>query len=628
MTLDLRSIPAAIVNLPTDKHRRAFMEEQFGSLGIQTKFVPGVTKFGKKKSVAAAYINAFEAMDQAPFVVFDDDQELLWDDCILPDIPADADIIYLATRNSGCLPDRPENKKKFGFHAYDGLALAEAFDETYLRLYSMISSMAVFVVSERGRERYRLELKKAYNRSTAADIRYAFAMPSLNVYALRQPMFAEKQSLQVPSKSGDLRVAATHTPLIVTTEGEVREASHRLRNLKVEAKRDVATQALNWEVLEVKPTTIVTPPATPALRLPGYNQDILKDRIEVIENAKVFPPDPTTNSCGVTDANGAFSRFSQEFKTPRRPSPPPEERRTNLDLPRLEGTYLYGGWLHPHFGHFLAESTARLWALEEYKEQIDGILYIPIGPKSIWRARKAYAPIIDIFSGGIPIIPETHPKTVERLILPEPGFGHQGRMRGTERYKNFMRKSVAETINPKGSERLYVSRSELNDTRGGVFGEKLIEAFMVANGYEIFHPQQHSAAEQLARYRAARYLVSLDGSALHFAAYALQPGAKVAIIKRRKSDIPDNISLQLGRFADAEVDLIEVIKRMWVKAGTRHIDHRSFGELDLAQLSGMLFDRGFLDKPDQLRNMRQEEIHAYLDSRHAGANKLAPIDAP
>ena len=253
-------------------------------------------------------------------------------------------------------------------------------------------------------------------------------------------------------------------------------------------------------------------------------------------------------------------------------------------------------------------------------------LYIPIGPKTIWRTRKSYAPIINVFSGGLPIIPETQPKTVERLIVPEPGFGHQSRMRGTDKYKNTMRRRVAETIAPEGSERLYVSRSELNDTRGSVFGEKLIEACMAANGYEIFHPQQHSAAEQLARYRAARYLVSLDGSAIHFAAYALQPGAKVAIIKRRKSDIPDNMARQLGRFADAEVDLIEVIKTMWVKAGTRHIDHRSFGELDLVQLSKILFERGFLSKPDQLRNMRQDEIREYLDARHTGANELAPID--
>ena len=625
MTLDLRSIPAAIVNLPTDKHRRAFMEEQFGSLGIQTKFVPGVTKFGKKKSVAAAYINAFEAMDQAPFVVFDDDQELLWDDCILPDIPADADIIYLATRNSGCLPDRPENKKKFGFHAYDGLALAEAFDETYLRLYSMISSMAVFVVSERGRERYRLELKKAYNRSTAADIRYAFAMPSLNVYALRQPMFAVKQSLQVPSKSGDLRVAATHTPLIVTTEGEVREASHRLRNLKVQAKRDVATQALNWEVLEVKPTTIVTPPATPALRLPGYNQDILKDRIEVIENAKVFPPDPTTNSCGVTDANGAFSRFSQEFRYPKRSCPPPEERRFKQELPRLEGTYLYGGWLHPHFGHFLAESTARLWALEEYKEQIDGILYIPIGPKSIWRARKRYKPIIDILSGGLPVIPETQAKSVERLIVPEPGFGHQNRMQGSDKYIQVMRRRVAETIQPTGGDRLYVSRTGLYDRRGNAFGEHLIEACMAANGYEIFHPQRHTAAEQLARYRAASYVAMLEGSAAHFAAYALQPHAKLTIIPRRTANVTQEMAGQLRRFAQAEVIVADVIKQMWVREGGNRIDYSSYAELDLVRLSDILFQHGFLNKPGQMEDMSEEAIYDYLESREEDAPNLVPF---
>jgi hypothetical protein len=563
-------------------------------------------------------------MGQSPFIVFDDDQELLWDDCILPDIPTDADIIYLATRNSGCLPDTPENKAKFGFHAYDGLALAESYDDTYLRLYTMISSMAVFVVSERGRERYRLELKKAFNRSTAADIRYAFAMPSLNVYALRQPMFAEKQSLQVPSKSGDLRVAETHTPLIVTAENDVRVSEHRIRSLKVQAKRDPETKTLNWEVLEVLSAEDAVSLAKPAVRLPGYNRDILKDRIEIVENAKVFPPDPESRSCGVTDAEGNFLRFSQEFKTPRRPSPPPEEWRTNQDLPRLEGTYLYAGWLHPHFGHFLLESTTRLWALSEMKDEIDGILFIPVGPNSIWRTRKAYAPIINMFSGGLPIVPETHPKIVEKLIVPEPGFGRESRMKGSDKYIDSTRKQVAEKITPAGFERLYISRTDLNENRGGVFGEHLIEQFMRENGYEIFHPQNYSSDEQLARYAAARYIVSLDGSALHFAAYALKPGAKVGIIARRKSNVIDEIANQLRRFAQADVDVFDVIKKMWIKEGSRRIDYSSFGELDLVGLSQMLLEQGFLVQTSKLENMRQEDIFAFLEARRNDVPNLVP----
>ena len=601
------------------------MEEQFTSLGIEVQFIPGVTKFGKKKSVAAAYANAFDAMGQSPFIVFDDDQELLWDDCILPDIPTDADIIYLATRNSGCLPDTPENKAKFGFHAYDGLALAESYDDTYLRLYTMISSMAVFVVSERGRERYRLELKKAFNRSTAADIRYAFAMPSLNVYALRQPMFAEKQSLQVPSKSGDLRVAETHTPLIVTAENDVRVSEHRIRSLKVQAKRDPETKTLNWDVLEVLPAVAASQSEKPTVRLPGYNQDILKDRIEIIENAKVFPPDPESRSCGVTDAEGNFLRFSQEFRYPKRPCPPPEERRFKKELARLEGTYLYAGWLHPHFGHFLAESTTRLWALEEHKNQIDGILYIPIGPKSIWRARKTYSPIIDIFSGGLPVIPETQAKNVERLIVPEPGFGHQDRMQGSEKYVNMMRRCVEDTIPAAGSNRLYISRTALYDRRGNAFGEHLIEEFMAANGYDIFHPQRHTAAEQLARYRAARYVAMLDGSAAHFAAYALQRNAKVMIIPRRKANVTKEMAGQLRRFAQADVTVADVIKQMWVREGRSRIDYSSYAELDLVLLSEILFQNGFVSSPEKMQDMSKAEIYDYLQNREDDAPNLVPF---
>jgi capsular polysaccharide biosynthesis protein len=273
----------------------------------------------------------------------------------------------------------------------------------------------------------------------------------------------------------------------------------------------------------------------------------------------------------------------------------------------------------------LAESTTRLWALEEHKNQIDGILYIPIGPKSIWRARKTYSPIIDIFSGGLPVIPETQAKNVERLIVPEPGFGHQDRMKGSEKYVNMMRRCVEDTIPAAGSNRLYISRTALYDRRGNAFGEHLIEEFMAANGYDIFHPQRHTAAEQLARYRAARYVAMLDGSAAHFAAYALQRNAKVMIIPRRKANVTKEMAGQLRRFAQADVTVADVIKQMWVKEGRSRIDYSSYAELDLVLLSEILFQNGFVSSPEKMQDMSKAEIYDYLQNREDDAPNLVPF---
>ncbi len=629
MVFDLRNVPSVVVNLPSDTHRRDYMTNLFTKLGMPHSFVPGITRFGKKKNVAAAYAGGFDSIEKSPFIIFDDDQELLWQDCVLPHVPDDADIIYLATRNSGCLPDKPEYKSQFGLNAYDGLALAESYDDTYFRLYSMISSMAILICSERGKNRYRLELRKAFNRSTAADIRYAFAMPDLNVYALRTPMFAENQSLQVAAKSDEGRRAMTHTPLREVTENEIRIARHRHRKMAVKAVRDEVTKALNWEVLQaVQPTEVLSAIEQTPVKLPGYNRDVLKDRLEIIQNAKVFPPHTETGSCGVTDEIGRFCKLSAEYRWIKRRMPAPETSRHEHGFKELKGTYVYGGWMHPHFGHFLAESIVRLWALGEDHGPIDGIVFIPYGPKTIWRTRKAYLPMLRIFTGDLPIIPQVNQAIVERLIVAEPGFGHQSRMAGSPKFIDFFRRQVATKIAPQGPERLYVSRSNLNPKRGGVFGEKLLEEFLISEGYEVFHPQQHSAEEQLARYAAARYLISLDGSPLHFAAFALQPGAKVGIIKRRYSSIPEQMVTHINRFSGADVSLFDHIEEMWVNEKSRRVDYSSMGRLDLVAITKGLKQKGFTAQDGLMAPLSIDQINQELAARPDEAGRLVPYEKP
>ena len=55
---------------------------------------------------------------------------------------------------------------------------------------------------------------------------------------------------------------------------------------------------------------------------------------------------------------------------------------TEPDMPKeitqkIPGRWLWGGVLWAHFGHFLVESTARLWALANLDAPVDGVLLSP-----------------------------------------------------------------------------------------------------------------------------------------------------------------------------------------------------------------------------------------------------------
>ncbi len=313
----------------------------------------------------------------------------------------------------------------------------------------------------------------------------------------------------------------------------------------------------------------------------SYNATAMSDEVVVLQNAVVCPPDED-GRCGVLDAEGNFVTFSLDYVRPRRAREAPDPAVLTGPLADLPGRHLFAGPLHPHFGHFLLESTPRLWALDT--EKVASVLFIPYGPNSFWRARRAYAPFLEILCSGLPVTRVNQPTRVEELVVPDPGFGHEARMRGTYRYRLFTRDRVTAAITAAGPEKLYISRSGLNDNRGGIFGEAEIEAVLAEDGYEIFHPQRHSYREQLERYAAARQIIALDGSALHMAAYALRPDAHVAIIARRRSPILARLADQLVRFSGATVDVVDCLTACWVKEGTTRIDYASIGEVDMPAL--------------------------------------------
>jgi hypothetical protein len=352
-----------------------------------------------------------------------------------------------------------------------------------------------------------------------------------------------------------------------------------------------------------------------------YNKTGMTDRFLVLKDAVVCPPD-ADGRCGVLDAEGNFVDFSLDYLRPRRARVPPDPAVLEQPLAHLAGRHLFAGPLHPHFGHFLLESTPRLWVLGVDSDPIESVLFIPFGPNSIWRARKAYRPFLEIFCGDRPLEPISGPTRVDTLVVPDPGFGHEARMVGSPHYRSFMRGRVAAEITADGPERLYISRSGLNDNRGGILGETIIEEVLASNGYEIFHPQRHSARVQLARYAAARQILALDGSALHMAAYAVQPDCRIGMIARRRSDILPRLANQLKLFSGADVRTLDCLVANWVKAGSTRIDYSSIGEVDLVALFARMQAEGFIETvPDSIA-MTPEAIGAGRPSLD-GMDRLA-----
>jgi hypothetical protein len=63
--------------------------------------------------------------------------------------------------------------------------------------------------------------------------------------------------------------------------------------------------------------------------------------------------------------------------------------------------------------------------------------------------------------------------------------------------------------------KVWVSRRKLDITQGGLSQETLIEENLSKDGWDIFHPQEHSIGEQLELYSKCFIIAGIQGSAIH-----------------------------------------------------------------------------------------------------------------
>lgn len=250
--LDLRKIPAAVINIPTSVSRRSHIEKHFGAIGLKYTFVDGVTGAGKIRGCARSHSAAFDTIGSAPFMVFEDDVELVWEAPILPYVPQDADAIYLGTNTGGCFPNTIDNKERFGHRSLAGFALATEFDNLYLRLHSMVSAHAILFLNDAARHLYRENLRIADKRKTPLDVRYAYLMSKLQVYGLREPMFVESQDLQTGNKKSAARGEITRKPLTASRPGDIKIGVKRGQRVTACVVETTAGR-LEWSVVDLEP---------------------------------------------------------------------------------------------------------------------------------------------------------------------------------------------------------------------------------------------------------------------------------------------------------------------------------------------------------------------------------------
>lgn len=350
----------------------------------------------------------------------------------------------------------------------------------------------------------------------------------------------------------------------------------------------------------------------PALRL---DLNDTANALRLVKDAYVVPPPLAERpsrftASGVLDSEGNLVEQSVSWSTStERVNQTPEKP---IEAKRLQGKYIFGGILYGHFGHFIVESLSRLWALDAEGVEADGILFTPkvvtFAESSALKQQKLAA----LLGSRLPFVVAREPLQVDELYVPAQGFGMNDLIDGSTAYRNFFNTHAGAAIEPMGEEKLYISRSLLPRDRGSVLGEYKLEEYLREEGYDIFHPQRATAEEQIARYKAARLIVSVDCSPVHMLAYVGNASQNAAIILRRSLTIGFFLSRQLQIFKGMKAEEMNCLVDDWFPTPGHRPSRSSFGELDFGALHARLLASGHIKGKTPWPSLTADERAAEL----------------
>jgi capsular polysaccharide biosynthesis protein/Flp pilus assembly protein TadD len=251
--------------------------------------------------------------------------------------------------------------------------------------------------------------------------------------------------------------------------------------------------------------------------------------IRTFENARVSRIRASAGGDVLEDlSGGAFTSAGEFIEASAQPR---SDGRNAIRLAQARATAapgnhlraaVFGGVAFDHFGHFLLETTARLWCLPEYQSL--PWLFLTDGRPGLKSYQMDFLQLLGL--GRDQIIPVSDWLAVEALIIPEPAFVYHHY--ASYAYRDMFRRARCPQEASAGR-RIFVSRG--NTSMALTVGERELEALLAEDGWEIAHPETLPAAAQAALFRGDNILLGLQGSAMHLGLFA-PPGRQVVHLCR------------------------------------------------------------------------------------------------
>lgn len=170
---------------------------------------------------------------------------------------------------------------------------------------------------------------------------------------------------------------------------------------------------------------------------------------------------------------------------------------------------IYGGYLFEHWGHFLVESTCRLWYVLQNVSDTRPVVFAVSRKPS-----KVFTDFFDFLGLKDRILFVNRPTRFKNVSVPEPSFVFCRQDRMSPLFlMPFDR--IVEQVESAGFDKVYLSKSKWTGLDFQCFGEEKLERAFRKNGYHIVYPETMTLKEQVAVLKGASEIATSAGTLAH-----------------------------------------------------------------------------------------------------------------
>lgn len=215
------------------------------------------------------------------------------------------------------------------------------------------------------------------------------------------------------------------------------------------------------------------------------------------------------------DENGVFVRDSIEYRGMQ----PPIENPC-LDL---KGKLIWGGSIFLHFGHCIWETLSRLYCIRKCGSKFPVVF---ISPNKNVRCVRTLFKMLGIKNKIVLI---DRPTTVEQIFYSPPGSSICPLQMSREQVDAL---SYFDCDQQQGLEKVWISRSALQEWQHKDKNEAVIENELKNIGFTIIHPEKIPVKQQVDIIASSRLVAGFDGSAWFSLFFARKIFSRAVIFNR------------------------------------------------------------------------------------------------